>query len=408
MNQEIPPKLKRSWTRTPGWTAFFTAGFCSLIVWGAVSCSSSQKDSGRVLFEESALPVSFKKLWKEEFPGPITDVAVARMSGDVLVATIPSLDNGGRHLLTLLNRSGDQVFRLPMDFPVKHIDVSATGDLVVVQNHEEQLFGLDRSGKKLWSIEASCKPIILTTVKKILCYHDDDTMPSFAFEVFGYDGKLEYKHSVKTDVLALKVSSDERWVALGISGGKLILMNNEFKVAADFKVEGEILDVSVSSGDEPRIAALSMDPKTGQRVGVYEKDGRFRGVMRPPYHVEQIELLPGGRLLALYGNSPKGQYIAAVSPHDLSIVWQKLEPRYADYSLSISVAEDKILAGFEAVGRKSRQSELLVLDLEGKLRSQLSLETTEGAYLYSFAFSPATSLLAIGSDDQVIQLYELK
>ncbi len=385
-----------------------TAAFCFLVAWGTVSCSSSPKEKSAPLFEESALPVSFKKLWKEEFPGPITDLSVARLSGDLLAATIPSLESGGKHLLTLLNRKGDRVFQVPMDFPVKHIDVSATGDLVVVQNHEGQLFGMDRNGRRIWMVEASCKPIILTTVKKILCYHDDDTMPAVAFEVFGFDGKTEYKHAVKTDVLSLKISNDERWIVLGISGGKLILMNNEFKVTNEFKVEGEILDVSVSSGDEPRVASLSMEPKTGQRIGVYEKDGRFRGVMRPPYHVEQIELLPGGSLLAIYGNSPKGQYIAAVSPHDLSVVWQKLEPRYADYSLSISVAEDKILAGFEAVGRKSRESELLVLDLEGKLRSQLPLETAEGAYLYSFAFSPVTSLLAVGSDDQMIQLYELR
>lgn len=404
MNQEIPSRRKISTQRT----AILTAVFCFLLTWGAVSCSSSSKEKSVPLFEESALPVSFKKLWKEEFPGPITDLSVARLSGDLLAATIPSLETGGRHLLTLLNRNGDQVFQSPMDFPVKHIDVSATGDLVVVQNHEGQLFGMDRGGRRIWMIEGSCKPVILSSVKKILCYHDDDTMPSTAFEVIGYEGKVEYKYPIKTDVLTLKVSSDEKWVVLGVSGGKLLLLGSDFKVAAEFKVEGEILDVSVSAGDDPRIAALSMDHKTGQRIGVYEKDGRFRGVMRPPYHVEQIELLPGGRLLAIYGNSPKGQYIAAVSPHDLSIAWQKLEPRYADYSLSIAVSEDKILAGFEAVGRKSRESELLVLDLEGKLRSQLALETAEGAYLYSFAYSPVTSLLAVGTDDQILQLFEVR
>ncbi len=193
-------------------------------------------------------------------------------------------------------------------------------------------------------------------------------------------------------------------------------VSGEIKLEKEWKVVGEVLDVSVSSGENPTLAAISIDLKKGETLSIFEATKKAVSSMRLSYHVEQVETFPTGKLVAVYGNSPRGKYIAVHSGYDGTLQWQKLEPRYADYSLAIRVGEDRILAGFEQGGSakpspggaKSRSTTLIALDLDGKLRADLPLKTAEGAYLYAFAYSPDRSLLGVGTDDKRIQLFELR
>jgi WD40 repeat protein len=383
---------------------------------GCGGCSSSSKTTD-FPFERSSQSMTFSSLWEEEFPGPITDLALAKKTGDLVVASIPDIDAGGKHLLTLLNRDGEKVFQFPSPFPVKALDISEDGSRVVVSNYDGKLIFYDRAGTPLWTVEGGCKPTILNSTKKILCYHDDDTKPSFAYDAFNFEGKRIGRFPIKTDILALKVSDDERWFAIGLAGGRALVFGNpstgDFQAEKEWGVSGEILDLSISNGDSPTLAVISLDLKKGQALSVFEAKKKEIATMRLSYHVEQVEVFPTGKLVAVYGNSPRGQYVAVHSGYDGTLQWQKIEPRYADYSLAIRVGEDRILSGFEQVspsksGPKSRMSKLVALDLDGKIRADLPLKTAEGAYLYSFAYSPDRSLLGVGTDDKRVQLFELK
>jgi WD40 repeat protein len=395
----------------------------SVILFGFLGCGgcSSTTETTDLPFERSTQTMKFESLWSEELPGPITDIALAKKSGDLVVANIPDVDAGGKHLLTLFGKNGKKVFQFPSPFPVKSLDIADDGSRVVVNNYDGKLVMYDRAGVALWTSEGGCRPWILNTTKKIICYHDDDTKPSFAFDVYDFDGKRVSRFAIKTDVLALKISDDERWFAVGLAGGRLLVFSNpangEFKPEKEWKVGGEILDLSISNGDNPTLAAISMDLKKGQSLSIFEALKKEIATMRLSYHVEQVETFPAGKLVAVYGNSPRGQYIAVHSGYDGTLQWQTLDPRYADYSLAIRVGEDKIIAGFERVGKptaasstatKSRITKLVALDIDGKMRADLSLKTAEGAYLYSFAYSQDRSLLGVGTDDKHIALYELK
>ncbi len=394
----------------------------ALVVFGFLGCGgcSSTSDTQDLPFERAAQKMTFESLWEEEFPGPITDLALAKKSGDLVVASIPDVDGGGKHLLTLLSKEGKKVFQFPSPFPVKSLDITDDGSRIFVDNYDGKLLAYDRAGTVLWTVEGGCRPIVLNSSKKILCYHDDDTKPSYAYDAFDFSGKRVGRFPIKADILALKVSDDEKWFAVGLAGGRLLVFGNpptgDFKAEKDWRVPGEILDVSISGGEEPTLAAISIDLKKGQTLSIFEARKRAVASMRLSYHVEQVETFPTGKLVAVYGNSPRGQYIAVHSAYDGTLQWQKLESRYADYSLAIRVGEDKILAGFEQVGSagssspatKSRTSKLVALDLDGKLRADLPLKTAEGAYLYSFAYSPDRSLLGVGTDDKRVQLFELK
>ncbi len=387
--------------------------FATVSAIGCGGCSSSPEKND-LPFERSAQEMAFDRVWEESFPGPITDLALARKSGDLVVASIPDMEAGGKHLLTLMDPKGKRVFQVPSPFPVKSLDILEDGSRVIVNNYDGKLLAYNRSGDVIWESEGSCRPMVLNLSKRIVCYHDDDTKPSFAFDAYDFDGKRFARFPIKSDVLALKISSDERWVGIALSGGRVLVLNSDLKVEKEHRVAGEILDLSVSGGDAPTLAVISIDLRKGQALAIFEALKKLITSTPLTYHVEQVEALPTGKLIAVYGNSPRGQYIAVHSAYDGTLQWQKLEARYADYSLAIRVGVDRIVAGFEQVasgeasGAKSRRSKLVVLDLDGRLRADLPLKTAEGAYLYSFAYSPDRSLLGIGTDDKRLQLLELK
>jgi hypothetical protein len=408
--------------------------------WSACSSSSDKQD---LPFERSEQTSSVVSVWDEEFPGPITELAIARRTGDLVAATIPDAEAGGKHLLTLIARDGKRVFQIQSPFPVKSLDIASDGSRVVVNNHEGKLISYDRAGQGQWQSEGACRPIILNASKRILCFHDDDTRPSFAFDLYDFDGKRIFRLPARADVLNLKVSDDERWLAIGLAGGKALVYSlpqpsaeaapaaspsgtpvvaepspkpepklGMPKLEREWKVTGEILDLSVSNGDEPKLGVIALDVKKGETLSFLDVKKGANSSIRLSYHVEQIELFPSGRLAAVYGNSPRGQYLAVHSTTDSTLQWQRLEERYADYSLAARVGADRVIAGFERQSGtgsvKTRTSHVAVLDLDGKMKADIPLKTAEGAYLYSFAYSPEASLLGVGTDDRRLRLFELK
>lgn len=380
---------------------------------GCGGCSSSPERS-TLPFEESERKMEFDSLWEQKFPGPITDLALAKKSGDLVVATIPDMDLGGKHLLTLVSKDGKKEFQINSPFPVKSLDITDDGSRIVVNNYDGKLVAYDRTGKSLWEAEGGCKPTIVNASQRIVCFHDDDTKASFAFDLYDFEGTRISRFVTRVDVLAMKVSADEKWLALAFSGGRISLLNAQFKVEKEQKVAGEVLDLGISSGEDPRLAVISIDNKKGEWLSVFEAKKALVASLPLSYHVEQVEIFPAGKLITLYGNSARGQYLAVHSANDATLQWQKLESRYADYSLAVRLGEDRILAGFEQMGNgaknnvKSRLSRLVVLDLDGKLKADLPLKTAEGAYLYSFAYSQNGSLIGVGTDDKRLQLFELK
>lgn len=388
-----------------------------LSVLGCDGCSSSPARR-ELPFERSTQVMEFDSLWEETFSGPVTDIALAKKSGDVAVATIPDPDVGGKHLLTLISKKGKKRFQIQSPFPVKSLDIVEDGSLIVVSNYEGKLLAFDSDGKVVWDAEGGCKPMIINRSKRIVCYHDDDTKPSFAFDLFDFSGKRLARFPIKSDVLSIKASDDERWLGVALAGGRALVFDTTFSMEQlrpekEQKVGGEILDLSLSNGDEPRLAVISLDVKRGQTLSVFDAKKSLIAALPLSYHVEQAEIFPAGKLITVYGNSPRGQYIAVHSAQDATLQWQKVESRYADYSLAVQVGEDRIIAGFEQIGEgssnvKSRSSRLVVLDLDGKMRAELPLKTAEGAYIYSFAYAQERSWLAVGTDDKRLQLFELK
>ena len=385
-------------------------------LFGCSGCASKKVLGKPEPFVEAERPSDLAVLWTKKFPGPITDLNLSKKGNALLVATIPDMDEGtGRYLLTKLTLSGSNgktvktTWSHPLKTQIKSQAISSDGEFVVTMNYISELSGINGKGKTLWTVEASCRPFILNETKKILCQHDDDTKAEAAFDVYDWEGTLLQSFPVTQDLLTLKVSDDERNIALGLTGGKVVVLNEKFKPVSETTVKGEILDLAISSGDHPKVAVLYHSKKDGQNIAFLTPTEGVKLLIPPGSHVEQIEISPNGKSIYVYGNSPKGQYISLLDwSQDLPrLKWQRSDIRYADYSSAISVSDSQVLVGFENIEENERQSHMVVFDTDGKMKANLPLHTAEGAYLYSFSVSSESSTLATAADDSVLTLLKM-
>jgi hypothetical protein len=393
--------------------------FLVLTVLSCSSCVSGRGGAFHALsFETSSHPSSIVTLWTKKMPGLITDLAVANGGSAVLVSTAPDQDSDTKshqYLISLYSSQAKLLWSSPAPYQTKAQSISDDGSLSVVANHNEEITAFDSAGKKIWTAEGMCKPMVLSRLKRVLCYHDDDAEPEVAFDVYNWQGKKLLSLPITNDILSLKVATDESGIALGLNRGQVMLVDEKFHSVWQKKVSGEILDVAVSSGPESRVSVLYASSKH-QAVAVFDRAGNLKGELTPSFHAEQIEALPDGSAAFIYGNGAGGQSLAMFpltlddgkKPKSLKESWVRREPRYADYSSSMIVTKDTAVIGLEDVvtPAKGRHSHLLGFDLEGNVRWNLPLVTEEGAYLYGQAFGQ-TGFLAVGTDDAFLGAYQV-
>ncbi len=376
----------------------------------AGGCAGSKPKQYSLRFEQATRTLEAKELWSNQVKGFITDLAVSKSGNAVLVGTIPDYEQDKfpkQFLVELLDsEDGDAIWRSPQKAQVRALDVSEDGELAVVANYAGEVVGIGRDGKVRWTASGVCRPMILSRVKKVICYHDDDADPEIAFDVFDWNGKKIHSHPISNDILALKVSDDQRWLAIGLTRGQIQLLGQDFKRVWSKTIDGEVLDVGISSGDRPLVSALAV--KKGQRLSVLDHQGKLLAQSQVAGHAEQVEMTPDGKGVLVYGNGPRGQFVGAYSSSDLKVLWQRTDARYADYSAPMLVADQLVLIGFENVQEHGRQSFILGFDNEGKLKTSIPLETDEGAYIYSQAFSSSRSFLAVGTDDGKLAGFKLE
>jgi WD40 repeat protein len=290
----------------------------------------------------------------------------------------------------------------------------------VTHDHELTELSAERSisrsePSQVWSASRNCRPRFLEKSRLVLCHFDDETRPQAAFELLSREGKVVHAFQPKTDALTLKVSEDEKWLLLSLPRGKAILWDLETqKVSREFQVEGEIQDLAVSSGENPRIGILGHSVNTGQLIYSFRRNQNRETSKVPASHpFEDLEMDPDGERLYLYSNSPHGQKISALDPDGLQEKWNFHEPRYADYSSGIQLfrqeKEKAVLLGVESLQDGVRQSRLIVLSSrDGSTQARLHLPTEQGAYLYHSTPDAERGRLVVATDDGMLRAYRLR
>ncbi|MBI4925707.1 MAG: hypothetical protein HY843_07265, partial [Bdellovibrio sp.] len=246
----------------------------------------------------------------------------------------------------------------------------------------------------------------LSQQKKIICYHDEDAGPNVAFDLLDFNGKKLKFFPIKKDILNLKISNDEKQIAFSLTHGEVYLLKSDGNEKWHKKINGEILDLDVSSGDHPKVAVLFLTAK-GQKLIVFDENGKTQAEGIPPAHMEQIEIAPLNMHLVLYGNNSQGQNLLLFEGQKktLKAKWHISGAKYVDFTPSVQVTKDFILMSYE--DSDTKHNHVLLFDFEGKLLADIALQTEEGAYLYSHSFAEERAYLYIATDDSTLSAFKI-
>ena len=369
--------------------------------------------------------------WSKKMQGAIAELSVSHSGEVVLAATIPDLDLQGAvktPLLIRLGQNGHVDWQTQLKSPVKEMDLSADGSLAVTVTYDHLLQAYSPKGQVLWSVPALCKPIILNGPKKILCYHDDDAEPKIAFDVFDWKGKKLLSYPIEGDIFTLKISSDEKWVLLGLSHGEVALLNSEFQLVRTQQLEGEVIDVALASsaegsktlgdpshGMEPRglsgtgahFAVLYRDTEKNQKITLFNSSGGVMGTVSPTFKAQQLEMSWDGLSIYYYGNTSQGQWAGGMKAPFKKESWRRGEHDSSDYSAPIHVFAHGIWMGYEKQAEQQRESHILALNAQGDVSWDISIPKSPEAYIYTHRPVSSPSGIVVATDDGRLSFFRL-
>ncbi len=370
------------------------------------------------------LPKGVKKQWSKRLPGSLTDLSVSAQSGHLLIATAPDRDSKiqtNQPLLMKYDSKGNLQWQHELSARVRSFAISRSGDFAVVTDYENKITAYNSHGKKLWAEDDFCQPILLEKSHRILCYHDDDSDPDTVFSIYDWKGKKLYTQKTKEDVLSLRVSRDENFIAYSCVNGQAILMDVEGKTLWQAKVQGEIVHLVVSNGAEPKVVVLydaSLKQVAAQQdIAVFDYKGRLKAQGKTPTHVEKLEVSPKGDAVFIYGNSLKGQFLGHYPLGDsfpktgvitLKPTWSREDPKFADYSSNLFIVKNMVIFGHDFSTAISRSSQLVAYDFNGKLKWNIPLTGDEGSYLQLYGFTEDVKTITAGMDDSTLNVYSLE
>ena len=334
--------------------------------------------------------------------------------------------------LSFFNLQGHLLWSLPMTFPVKSQALSQDGSLIVVSTPIDTLVGIDALGKILWNVKANCKPILLEKTKKILCVHDDDTVPEIIFDVFDWAGKKTISYKRPEDFIAAKISSSEDFIVIALSAGKVLLFDAQLKLLWEKVFEGEVIDVAISSTSLPWIGVMTRPLAHLQnQISLLSSKGETVRSVFTTRQVLQIELDPDGTALVHYENNQQGQRMTALSIPQLSPIWTHGNPVQAPFSSNVLLKKKFVslplneknqnltltgaITSFENFGflrpglkkQSDPKTEILALQLDGKPLWEITLPFKLGTYCYRFALDLLSEFLGVIKDDGSLSLYRL-
>ena len=391
------------------------------------SCATAPKSSEvPEPHTESKSPRPFSKLWSVKLGGYIADLNAARNGSAILVATVPDRENGTsikKPQLLLIDSEGKKKWTREAG-TIRTQTLSQDGNLAAVSTYDDRVIAIDDKGNEMWAIDATCRPIILSKAHKIVCYHDEDVESDVAFDVLDWSGKKTLSYPIaenSLDILALKVSADERWVAMGFTQGEVSMAGAEsqFKTKWKKKLPGEIVDLAVSPGAQP-VTAVLLDTARKQKVVLLDFAGKVVSETPLKSHVEQIELSDDARSVIIYGTQPEAQLVTLFQvpgtlsgkAHPLKASWTQNPSPRADYAASAVLKNGELAIAFDDIQDPVRHSHVQVFDVTGNAPGALKWDvsvttpTQDGAFLYLFDF--AQPLLVVGMDDGRLNAYRLE
>lgn len=385
---------------------------------------------------ESTATAAAKKggFWTAQVGGIATDLALSRNGSAVLIATIPDPERDGSpkdyRLIRYQRTAGALSYKVQwtkiFKNKIRALDLSEDGKVSVINNYSDEIIAFSSTGKQIWKVRGSCRPKILSESRLFVCFHDDDADPDTAFTLFQLkDGAKVSEFPAPGDVLGLKTSPNQKWVAIALSGARAAATLTRQRVALydvikreaawSREIEGEFLDFTVarSSGtDAPAVAVLTAaygsmakEGKTRKtQLRIWGRNGTTDQSLDFP--AENIEFSAKAEGVYVYGNGPEGQslaYLETFPEAKLSTPrWHRGIPTQADFGASLISTPDGVMSTFEEIEKGARKIRWIEVRTDGKILARKDLPIAEGAYLYVLGLSPDGLITWFLSDNGLI------
>lgn len=373
----------------------------------------SHSSQSKVSIFDAIQPLKSSLSWTKTLPGAISGIALSEDGKSVLVSTSPEpeiLGSSNRYLLSWYSAQGNVVWTKVMDSPVKELDLAPDGSFAVISNYSDEIFSWDRHGKLLWKTQGSCRPHLLSYSKKILCYHDDDGDASVAFDVLDWKGHKVFSYFMQPDedVLALKISSNSRYAAIGMTKGQVAVFDLSFNSPASpllwkAVVPGEVVDVA-PSGDY--MAVLYEVLGKGRRLSLFGRGGMALETKVLSNRPVQVELVarPGGETVYYYGNDKQGQYLGSFQAPKLDGSWEQGIPVPLEYSSYLTVRKSTVWLGYEEIPASLHLLRINNRYPDADIR-QLKMASDPGASIFAYRVSSDTSVSVLATDNGKLSYY---
>lgn len=381
-----------------------------------VGCSTSSEFTH---FQKSDQFLSVSEKWNIKLPGLATDLNLAKDTQHILVGVIPDYDQAQRPIsrphLVLYSHDGKELWKKELGSKVKSQAIADNAEMIITSTYDNRLTAYNKKGKMLWQKKDFCQPYVLTQTKKIICYYDDDSRPHVAFSIYNWSGKRLKQYKTKQEVLDLSYSHDEKWIVISLVGGEVRLLNSRYKTVWSKKVSGEVIRTSLSYENLPKVAILfnesfkvDENKRTRQKVSLLSHSGKLIQEQILENIADQIEFSSDSQKIYFYGNHARGQELASLDTK-LNLQWKLSDRHHADYGSLLQIAKEEVIVGFEDVTTNgSPNSFLFGFDSSGKVKWQIPLNTSDGAYLYSNRFTSNDHFITLVTDEGDLRAYFLK
>jgi hypothetical protein len=391
--------------------------FWILPVFACASCSSTVSPYSTPLKRsglERLETLSIQPLWKTRLTGYPIDIALDSSGRELAVATIPSTDRVGgsrKSQLFWFGPNGKIRWRKESSVQTRAISMARDGSLLVISNYDDEILAYNSAGQQLWSAHGVCKPYALSSSHRVVCYHDDDAEPKIAFDIFDWNGHEILSREATTDIVALKISRDEKKIAIGLVHGKVLLYGGEdFHPLAQAQVPGEITDLSPANSGETAIIFRENSKLLARRparIIWMDPDGLLTDSAPDSVATDQIALTPSGKTAYTYGNSDEGQFLSAFHPQSRKPSWSFQVPQGARYDQQVVAlgASDGVIAVLESTENTKRTFRVVAYGDQGQSLWAIPTQVDEGAYFYCFSINESAKTLAVASDDGRIAVY---
>jgi outer membrane protein assembly factor BamB len=398
--------------------------FLAALLW---TCSSTPTNDDEFKPQLSERRGSVSRKWDRQLPGLATEISMSRDGKRVLVAIVPNPESSKRTIrdpaLAMLDHRGETIWQQKLDARVKWITLAPNGDLAWATTYEGKLKAFDGRGKQIWETDNYCRPYFLASQGRLFCFRGDDAKPTgVGFEVYDLMGRRIDAFGVSSEVIDYAVSGDERFIVLGLAGGKLQVVSTQTRqLVWETKIPAEIVAVAISSEEVPTVAVFSYRRNSAAQHQPHI--AFFKGSAKPVDQVsfegrfEQLAMSPNGQFVVLSGNNPHGQALVGflkdkTSDMRFKEVWHQKITRYSDYTSPLAIMEDRIIYGFEESAPTDpgqSMAHLYAFDPQGKVEWNIPLVSEEGGYLFAYSRDKSGSPTLVDvSDTGEMNAYELQ